>query len=136
MEEYEGSNLKQSKASFDSDVPSRLVGWIVSYGISSRGSYYELREGRSFIGGGSIVGERNIAIDPKTLKAAHAAVTASALDGVLLQDIFSPGGTFVMRNGSSQEEQISNSVQLEHGDWVRFGDTTRFQLCLIHGGSR
>lgn len=115
---------------------NKLIGWLVTYAGSDRGSYYELRSGRSFISSGVVQGERIFNLDPKDVGVAHAALSASTEHQVVVQDLFSARGTFVTRSGSNDENSVSGPVELGHGDWIRFGETLKFQLCLIDGGSK
>ncbi len=113
-----------------------LIGWLVTYVGNDRGSYYELRGGRSFISSGIIQGERLMNLDAKEVGVAHALLNASTEHQVMLQDLFSSNGTFVTRSGSGDETAVSGPTELGHGDWVRFGENVKFQLCLIHGNSK
>jgi hypothetical protein len=115
---------------------NKLIGWLVSYQSNDRGSYYELRAGRSFIGSGVIQNERLINLDPKESNTAHAVLNASPEYHVVVQDIFSDSGTFVTKSSSGEEIAVSSPVELEHGDWLRVGEMLKFQVCLIHGGSK
>jgi len=115
---------------------SKLIGWLVTYQTVDRGSYFEIRAGRSFVGSGIIQSERLISLDPNEVSTAHAVLNASPQSGVMVQDIFSHNGTFVTRSGSSDEFAVSSPVHLEHGDWIRVGENSKFQLCLIDGDGK
>ncbi len=115
---------------------NRLVGWLVSYQNAERGSYYELREGRSFVGSGIIQGERIISMDSKEFSTAHAVLNASPEHRVMIQDIFSQSGTFVSKSGHSDEVPANGPIELSHGDWIRLGNNLKFQVCLIDGCSK
>ena len=127
-----------NQISKDSEKKSRkLIGWLVSYQNSDRGSYYEIREGRSFIANGGVTGERIIAIDDATLSNPHTVIQASSDFRLELQDVFTKAGTFIRKSGASQETALHGGpTELEHGDWVRIGEQTKFQVCLINGGSK
>lgn len=114
---------------------NRLVGWLVSYQNDERGIYHEIRAGRFFIGQGRIDGERSIPLNGEQIGKVHAALHAASNREVKLQDIFSDGGTYVTRSGSREEFAVEGHASLEHGDWIRFGDNVRFQVCLINGGN-
>ena len=119
-----------------SKLSNKLIGWLVTYSGSDRGSYYELRSGRSFVSSGVVQGERIISVDQKVVGVAHALLNASTEQQVVVQDLFSSIGTFVTRSGSGDETAVNGPLELNHGDWVRFGENLKFQLCLIDGGSR
>ncbi len=114
----------------------KLVGWLVTYQENQRGAYYELREGRSFIANGYVSGERVIPLSDSKLSNPHSVIFASPQQRVEIQDVFSDSGTYVRRSGSSDEIMVSGPTQLEHGDWLRIGEQTKFQLCLINGSHK
>jgi hypothetical protein len=124
---------KTSKALSDGN---KLVGWLISYQSHERGTYYELRSGKTFIGGGVVEGERLISVDDKNFGTPHAVLKASSDHALMVQDVFSESGTFVRRSGTNDDVSIQGPTEIAHGDWIRFGDTLLFQVCLIHGGSR
>ena len=115
---------------------NKLIGWLVAYQSVDRGAYFEIRAGRSFLGSGVVQSERIIALDPTQVNTAHAVLNASPHSGVMVQDIFSQSGTFVTRSGSTDEITVNSPVHLEHGDWIRVGENTKFQLCLIDGDGK
>lgn len=115
---------------------NRLIGWLVSFGIADTGVAYEIRQGRTFISGGSDGEARTIALVDESVSAPHLAMNASPKHKVLVQDIFSDEGSFLCKSNSAEEMRITGPVYVEHGDWLRVGSNTRFQVCLIDGPSR
>lgn len=115
---------------------NRLVGWLVSYALDSKGRAYEIRSGRSFITANELPGQRGVTLADGTIECAHLALSASQRHKVMIQDIFSDSGTFVTKAGSPKETRVAGPMELEHGDWVRIGEKTRFQVCLIDGSAR
>jgi hypothetical protein len=126
--------MKHPSASSSPSLKGRLIGWLVSYGLSDRGVSYEIRVGRSLVGkGASSDSHRDVKIDQGELSSPHLAVSASPDHEVLVQDVFSERGSFLVKHGSSKEVPLSGPTPLGHGDWIRLGDDVRFQLCLIDG---
>jgi len=115
---------------------SRLVGWLVSYGLDDRGAAYEIRAGRLLISSAAASDVRTIAISERSVSSPHLAVSASTKHQVLIQDIFSEHGTFIRKAGSEREERITGPTSLDHGDWLRIGEKMRFQVCLIDMGKK
>jgi hypothetical protein len=115
---------------------SRLVGWLVSYGLDSQGASYEIRAGRLFVSSAPAGDVRTISVSENTVSSPHLAVSASPKHQVLIQDIFSEHGTYLTKAGSDKEQKVSGPTLLSHGDWVRIGERTRFQVCLIETGKR
>jgi hypothetical protein len=112
---------------------NRLVGWLISYAMDENGFTYEIRSGRSLIGSEDDPTARLLTLEDKSISAPHLALKASAKHKVMIQDIFSEHGSFVIREGSDKEEVISGPTELRHGDWLRVGKNSRFQVCLIDG---
>ncbi len=117
-------------------IEGRLVGWLVSYGLGEEGVSYEIRSGRSLISSEDVEANTTVVVKEGTISSPHLALKASEEHEVLVQDIFSGSGSYLIRNGESDETPIEGPVSLEHGDWIRVGDNTRFQVCLIDGASR
>lgn len=127
---------------------SRLVGWLISYGLDSQGASYEIRAGRLFVSSGPAIGSAAVAGSPSeggvltisvsenTVSSPHLAVSASSKHQVLIQDIFSEHGSYLTKAGSDKEQKVSGPTALSHGDWLRIGERTRFQVCLIDTGKR
>ena len=128
--------MKSGKENQANKGVKKLIGWLVSYQNNDRGCYYELRSGKVFVGGGVIEGERVISLDNKEFSTPHAVLSASTDHTLVVQDVFSDSGTFFRRSGTADEIEVHGPVSLEHGDWIRFGDTLRFQVCIADGGSR
>ena len=112
----------------------RLVGWLVSYGQNEMGASYELRSGRCFISSAE-VGEATILVDDEHVCSPHAALKTSRKHAIVLQDVFSKYGTYLSK-GDNKETRLAAPVNLEHGDWIRVGESTRFQVCIIDGPSK
>lgn len=122
--------------------PQRLVGWLVSYALDERGKAFELRAGRYLISRQGLLSkdgqhaERTITLEKGDISTPHLAMHASGKHALLVQDIFSEAGSYLTKAGGGQEERISGPTRLEHGDWIRIGSSTRFQVCLIDGTGR
>lgn len=133
----DGTMAKGKKQSSQkSKNQDRLIGWLVSYGLDKRGFNFEIRSGRTFISPEESDGLRTLALTDKSLSKVHIVLNADNQHNLLAQDIFSESGSYLTRNGQNSEEQIEGPVSLSHGDWLRVGDKTRFQVCLIDGPSR
>lgn len=114
-----GSEGLDKKRQESEKKSNKLLGWFVSYQNNNHGTYYEIREGRAFFGGGTIQGERLISLNSKQFQTVHAVLQASPAAGVMIQDVFSTSGTFVSRGGSSDEQPVTSPTELGHGDWVQ-----------------
>ena len=115
---------------------NRLVGWLISYQMDEKGKAFEIRSGRTLIGPQGANNGRLITVDSAELSSPHLAMKASNKHTIVVQDIFSDEGSFVLRSGSNEEKQVDGPIELKHGDWLRVGAKTRFQLCLIDGPTR
>lgn len=115
---------------------NRLVGWLVSYQLEDLGKAYEIRVGRTLIGGKGSGNGRMIALDTRDVSSPHVAMNASPKHRLMAQDVFSESGSFVARADSGDERPLSGPTELKHGDWLRIGTSMRFQVCLIEGVSR
>ena len=117
----------------NSKQSNRLIGWLISYALDKRGKAFELRSGRYLLSKKGLDATRTIALDLADLSSPHLALHASTKKSLLVQDIFSEGGTYLRRSGASEETRIAGPVKLEHGDWIRVGNNTKFQVCLVDG---
>jgi hypothetical protein len=126
---------KTSETSSAATSNDRLVGWLISYALDRMGKAFEIRSGRTFLGNQEL-GERSITLNAEDISIAHAALSASTHHKVVLQDVFSQSGTFIAQSGAAQEQRVQGPIEVKHGDWLRFGNKTRFQVCLIDGPSR
>lgn len=115
---------------------NRLIGWLISYAMSDKGVSYELRSGRYLVTSKDGMDERTISVHDDTVSAPHVAMSASNKHVLLVQDIFSEHGTYICKSDSGQEVPVTGPVVLSHGDWLRIGEKTRFQVCLIDGPGR
>jgi len=115
---------------------SRLVGWLVSYQMDEMGKAFEIRAGRTLISSENGGKARTITLEASGVSSPHLALSASQKHTIMVQDIFSDQGSFLKKASSDDEKRISGPIQLEHGDWVRIGEKSRFQLCLIEGSAR
>jgi hypothetical protein len=115
---------------------NRLVGWLVSYQMSDKGSFYEIRSGRTIISFDKASQERVIAVAEPGVSSPHLALSASPKHRVMILDIFSDRGSYVTKGNSGNERKVDGPTEVEHGDWLRIGDNTRFQVCLIDGPGR
>ena len=111
---------------------NRLVGWLISYALDEMGASFELRAGRSFITSEKKGDRHTISIQENSISQPHAALNALGQEKILFfQDVFSERGSFITRAGSPKEEQICGPIELKHGDWIRIGEATKFQVCLL-----
>ena len=117
-------------------APDRLVGWLVSYGLDELGLTYEIRAGRSFVCARKCVEGRQLNVEEESISSPHLVLKASNKHRVMVQDIFSDHGSFITRGESDKEQPISGPTEVKHGDWIRVGNNTRFQVCLIDGQGR
>lgn len=115
---------------------NRLVGWLVSYEMDAKGKSFEIRAGRSLLSSENGRDKRTITVTEDSISAPHVALSASTRHKVMVQDIFSDFGTFLTKASSNKEMQVSGPTELEHGDWLRIGEKTRLQVCLIDGPRR
>lgn len=125
-------NQKQNGA----PAPDRLVGWLVSYAMDEMGFTYEIRAGRSFIVQRTCVEGRQLNVDDESVSSPHLVLKASSKHRVMVQDIFSDHGSYITRGDSDKEQAISGPTEVKHGDWIRVGKESRFQVCLIDGQAR
>ena len=109
----------------------RLIGWLVSYADDSKGNAYELRVGRALISKEGESDERLMVVKDPSIAAPHAALSGNASHEIYIQDIFTQSGTYVKKGASPLEQKIEGPTKLEHGDWLRFGEKSRYQVCLI-----
>lgn len=115
---------------------NRLVGWLVSYARDEQGAYHEIRSGRTLISAEKSSDTRIITVTERDISAPHLAMSASVRHRVLIQDIFSERGSYLTRADGTSETKVTGPIEVEHGDWLRIGDGTRFQVCLIDGPGR
>lgn len=115
----------------DAQLGTRLVGWLVSYENDLRGESHEIRSGRSFISSAALPDNRNLVLEVEDISNPHIAFNASEQHRVMVQDVFSDSGTFLVRGGSGQELVVRGPTEVQHGDWLRIGSKTKFQVCLI-----
>lgn len=123
-------NKKNGKGS------NRLIGWLVSYALDKKGKSFEIRNGRSLISSEGEQSDKFILLTDNSIAAPHAALSANPRHRVLIQDIFSESGTYISRGDSKDERKVTSPTELQHGDWLRIGNSTRLQVCLIDGPSR
>ena len=128
--------MNNSQKNSSGSKNGRLIGWLVSYHLDQKGKSFEIRSGRTFITGKEIPAERQLNFSDREIATAHMVVNASPRHKVMIQDCFSPAGSFVVRKGSEHVEQISGPIEIQHGDLIRIGGQFRLQVCLIDGPSR
>lgn len=115
---------------------NRLVGWLVSYDLDSKGKTFEIRAGRSLLSSDNSGDRRVITVRENSISSPHMAMSASSRHKVMIQDIFSEFGTYITKSDSGKEIEVRGPTELEHGDWLRVGEKTRLQVCLIDGPRR
>ncbi|MCB0339485.1 MAG: FHA domain-containing protein [Bdellovibrionales bacterium] len=114
----------------------RLIGWLVSYGLEKDGYAHEIRSGRCLISSNNFRNQQVLLLNSQDVSNPHAALKASSKHTLFLQDVFSAHGTYLRRSDSQDEVAVEGQVDLRHGDWIRVGKNTRFQVCLIDGPSK
>lgn len=124
----EESDFDQKRAG---QTGGRLIGWLISYALDARGRAYEIRSGRILLAPKQINNQRVINLEGPGISLPHAVLHANKNHEVFIQDVFSENGTYVCHAGSDKEFSVEGPVQLQHGDWIRFGTETKFQICLI-----
>jgi hypothetical protein len=110
----------------------KLIGWIVSYQLNKKGAAFELREGRTLLGKDNEIKDA-ISFKDRNMSSPHLAILAEPETPLRVQDIFSQDGSFLTKGNSDNEIVIKGTTELEHGDWIRVGQSTRFQICLLSG---
>jgi hypothetical protein len=109
--------------------PGRLFGWLVSF-ESPDGRAIELRSGRFFVTGTSIRGS-DLILEDQSISTPHALMSITE-KGFLLQDLMSERGTFVRSKGEAQYRREEGIIDVQHGDWIRFGDV-EFLVTIVPG---
>jgi hypothetical protein len=104
--------------------------------MDDMGHAYEIRAGRTLISSHKQNGNRAITVQEETVSSPHSALHASRKHQVLIQDVFSDYGTYLQRATAKKEEAVAGPIEMEHGDWLRIGENTRLQLCLIEGAGK
>lgn len=136
QQEVEPQSLKQTKsptkpakAKVEGDAKEgRLFGWLVTYS-DPNGASIELREGQFFVSKSELKGNDFI-IDHESISTPHAMLRMSADGGCQVQDVMSDNGVFLKKASGGDFARETESVTVEHGDWVRFGDV-EYLVCLI-----
>lgn len=105
----------------------RLSGWLVSY-ENRDGRAIELRAGRFFITGSSIR-DSDLILEDQSMSTPHALVSITD-KGLLIQDLMSERGTFIRSQGDAQYRREESVIEVNHGDWIRFGDV-EFLVVLV-----
>ena len=60
----------------------------------------------------------------------------SVREGFVVQDLMSERGVFVRRREDDTYQKIDDTVTVEHGDWVRFGDVEFLVSLIAHVGMK
>ncbi len=105
----------------------RLSGWLVSY-ENRDGRAIELRAGRFFITGTSIR-DSDLILEDQSMSTPHALVSITD-SRLLIQDLMSERGTFIRSQGDAQYRREESVIEVQHGDWIRFGDV-EFLVVLV-----
>jgi hypothetical protein len=112
--------------------PGRLFGWLVSY-ENPDGRAIELREGKFFVTGNSIKAT-DLVIEDASISTPHALMSVSGEGGFKVQDLMSERGLFVRSREGGQYRREEGTVEIKHGDWLRFGDV-EFLVTIVPTGS-
>jgi hypothetical protein len=116
------ANTGEEKVIQQTRMARKLVGWLVSYSIDPMGAYFDLREGRNFIGRAL---DCSITISDGTVSDKHAILLFRA-DKYSLTDQQSTHCTFV-----NDEDIALEPRYLNDGDIIRVGQTVfRFRTSL------
>lgn len=110
----------------------RLFGWLVNYG-NPDGLATELREGKFFVTASSLK-TTDLIIEEPSISTPHALVTVSVDSGLQVQDLMSDRGVFVRRRGDDTYRREPDTVRVDHGDWLRFGDVEYLVSLIAHVG--
>lgn len=113
-------------------APGRLFGWLVSYSDPD-GAATELREGKFFVTASSLK-QTDLIIEDPTISTPHALVSVGIESGLRVQDLMSDRGIFVRRRGDDTYRREADVVNVEHGDWLRFGDVEYLVSLIAHVG--
>jgi hypothetical protein len=114
-------------------VAGRLFGWLVSY-ENPDGRAIELREGRYFVTG-SRIRPSDLVIEDASVSTPHALMSVSSESGLRIQDLMSERGLFVRYSDGGPYKRDEGTVDLAHGDWVRFGDV-EFLVVIVPASKR
>jgi hypothetical protein len=115
------------------DQLGRICGWLVSF-ADSNGKSIEIREGRFFVTSTALRGT-DLVLEDTSVSTPHAMFTVSADGGIVIQDLKSDRGVFVREQNKTTYHREYDSVVLNHGDWVRFGDLEFLVSVIAHVGS-
>lgn len=110
------------------DNKGRLFGWLVNYS-NPDGVSNELREGRFFVSSKNLK-ENDLLIDDSSISTPHAFVSITAEQGLKIQDLMSDRGVFLRKKNADTYQRVAEAFNVEHGDWVRFGDV-EFLVCIV-----
>jgi hypothetical protein len=108
----------------------RLFGWLVSF-ENPDGRAIELRGGRFFITGSNIR-DTDLILEDQSISTPHALMSITDR-GMMVQDLMSDRGTFVRSRGDSQYRREDGIIEVQHGDWLRFGDV-EFLVTIVPSG--
>jgi hypothetical protein len=109
--------------------PGKLFGWLVSY-ENPDGRAIELRAGRFFVTGTNIR-DTDLILEDQSISTPHALMSITER-GLLLQDLMSERGTFVRSQDEAQYRREDGIIEVQHGDWIRFGDV-EFLVTIVPG---
>ena len=122
-----------------SETPHRatdgdLIGWLVTPDEYGRSVSRELRVGRYFVSRQRLR-PTDIVFENPSISMPQCLLDATA-EGVAVQDLMSDRGTFIRRYGTEKFARVENTVQVSHGDTVRFGEFDVLVCLVPRGGSR
>lgn len=112
----------------------RLIGWLVSFDDGEQ--VFELRSGTIFIGSDKRSQLNHRTVKGEGIEPLHIVLKAQTNHVLLIQDLFTQAGSFVKRPVLEDEVRINKTTELHHGDWLRLGNSKKFQVCLIDGPSK
>jgi hypothetical protein len=111
-----------------------IFGWLVSY-VDPNGSSIELREGRFFVSSTQLR-STDLVLEDETISTPHAMFTIGNDTGILVQDLKSDRGVFIRTGDATAYRREYDTVVLQHGDWVRFGDLEFLVSVIANVGAR
>jgi pSer/pThr/pTyr-binding forkhead associated (FHA) protein len=94
------------------------------------GRAIELRAGRFFVTGTNIR-DTDLILEDQSISTPHALMSITER-GLLLQDLMSERGTFVRSQDEAQYRREDGIIEVQHGDWIRFGDV-EFLVTIVPG---
>lgn len=106
-----------------------LIGWLVDFGTEGKGTAFELRAGKFFVGRQKLR-PNDMVFENPTISTPHCVLTANGPDGLHVQDLMSERGTQFRRANEQRMQVVQGVVTLHHGDWLKLGEY-EVMVCLV-----